>query len=149
MPLCVGNWKRARFALRFLIENFTEREISKMKSSSPVPQMLLSDYFEGHELDRSTVKELPRSVNGGSSSKVQLGFSAFAFGSEYDTPHRSTSSPDTELCGFNKLMEKLHALRYVSNIAKLQTCAIMDILNEIDSSQPTSVYGSLDESGQR
>lgn len=149
MPLCVGNWKRACFALRFLIENFSERENSKMKSASPSPQILFSDYFEGHEVDRATVKELPRSVNGGSSSKAHLGFSAFAFGSAYDTPYTSTSSSDTELCGFNKQMEKLHALRYMSNIAKLQTCAILDLLNEIGSSQSTSVYESLDESGQR
>ncbi|CAM8911029.1 unnamed protein product [Rhodiola kirilowii] len=144
-----GNWKRARFALRFLIEHFTERESSETKSLSPAPQIPLSEFFEGHNLGSSTVNERQWSAQDGSSSKVQSGFSAFAFGSEYDVPHIATSSSDSEISGFNKQMEKLLTLGYVTDIEKLQTCAIMDLLNEISSTHSASMYGSLDDPGRR
>ncbi|CAM8917671.1 unnamed protein product [Rhodiola kirilowii] len=78
-----GNWKRARFALRFLIEHFTEREIAKQNL--------------------------------------------------FHLPHRSHFA----------------YLGYVTDIEKLQTCAIMDLLNEISSTHSASMYGSLDDPGRR
>uniref|UniRef100_A0A7N0UFG9 RAVE complex protein Rav1 C-terminal domain-containing protein n=1 Tax=Kalanchoe fedtschenkoi TaxID=63787 RepID=A0A7N0UFG9_KALFE len=145
-----GNWKRARFALRFLTKYFaTERRSSKMKFALPAPEVLLSDYYEGQEVGCSTVKEQCWSGLDGSSSKAQLGFSAFAFGSEYDVSHLTTSSPDSELIGFNDQMEMLQTLGYMTEIEKLQTCSILDLLNEISGSHSASVYGSLDEPGRR
>lgn len=148
-PLCLGNWKRAYAAVRHLIECLTSEYGSQGRCSSRmdshiVPQILLSNYFEGLLFEDSMDKELQWSNN--------ARFSSSQF-SEYDTKFDasnntfSSSTTRSELHSFIESLEKKNHLAALTDSEKLQILTILDLLIEIQ--QSSCAYENLDEPGRR
>ncbi|GLU00836.1 hypothetical protein SLE2022_181750 [Rubroshorea leprosula] len=154
-----GNWKRAHASLRHLVEYLTSNYASKRrdcssKGSSTVPQMLLSDYFEGLFFKSSNENGFQWSGNAMlmmSSSQYQSGLMQFAYNSAPNSSSNifSSSSTKPELGNFLEPLEKLHELAAVTNTEKMQILTIIDLLNEVSNPHSASAYGNLDEPGQR
>lgn len=157
--MCLGNWKHAYIALQHLVENLTstqcpDRRHSNAKSSHLVPQIHLSNYFEGHPAKTSTDKEFQWSREDTLvtlSAQFQGGPFQFSYNSGCDAPRNmfSPSSTKSELSGFVEPLEKFYELAAITSSEKLQILAIIDILNEVDNPHSASAYGSLDEPGRR
>lgn len=147
----LGNWKRAYAAVRHLVECLTSSAASKMenisaKSSHIIPQILLSNYFDGILLKNSTVKGFQWSGDlTGTSSQFQSSMNYEPIASNIMFPSSSTTS---ELNGFGEPLENLYQLAALTNTQKTQILAIIDLLGEV-SIPHISIYESLDEPGRR
>ena len=154
--MCLGNWKRAYMAVRHLVEFLSSNYGSKMetisaKSSVTIPQILLSNYFEGIFLRNSTDKGFQWSGDLiTTSSQFQSSTNQFAFNSESIASNNifTSSSTKSELSGFVKPLENLYELAAINNKEKMQILAIIDLLGEV-SNPHASTYESLDEPGRR
>ncbi|XP_034708565.1 uncharacterized protein LOC117931671 isoform X3 [Vitis riparia] len=159
MNIYSGNWKRAYIALQHLVECLTsthapERRHSTAKSSHIIPQIHLSNYFEGHLSKASTDKGFQWSREDTlvtSSAQFQRGPIQFSYNSESDAPRNmfSSSSTKSELSRFVEPLEKFYELAAITSSEKMQILAIIDLLNEVNNPHAASAYGSLDEPGQR
>ena len=157
--MCIGNWKRAYIALQHLVECLTsthapERRHSTAKSSHIIPQIHLSNYFEGHLSKASTDKGFQWSREDTLvtlSAQFQRGPIQFSYNSESDAPRNmfSSSSTKSELSSFVEPLEKFYELAAITSSEKMQILAIIDLLNEVNNPHCASAYGSLDEPGQR
>ena len=157
--LCTGNWKRAYIALQHLVECLTSthalvRRHSVTKSGHIVPQIDLSNYFEGHLSNTSTDKGFQWSREDTLftlPAQFQRGPIQFSCNSEFVTPKNifSSSSTKSDPSGFVESLEKLYELAAITSSEKIQILAIVDLLNEINNSNSASAYGSLDEPGRR
>lgn len=156
---CIGNWKRAYVALQHLVEYLTsthapERSYSTTKSGHIVPQIHLSKYFEGHLSKTSTDKGFQWSREDALftlPAPFQTSPIQFSYNSESDTPKSMSSSSSTKSdpSGFVESLEKFSELAAITSSEKIQLLAIIDLLNELNSSNSASAYGSLDEPGRR
>ncbi|KAK4849046.1 hypothetical protein QYF36_020205 [Acer negundo] len=136
-----GNWKRAYVSVRHLVEYLTSNNLSEKrdcyaKSSHIVPQILLSNYFEGLLLKGSTDNGFQWSgVNTLTTSASDYMF--------------SSSSPKSEGSGFVESIENLYKLAAISNTEKMELLAVVDLLNELSNMHSASAYENLDEPGRR
>lgn len=153
--MCSGNWKRAYMAVRHLVECLTSNYATEMKNISTkttciIPEILLSDYFEGSLFRNSTIKgfqwggDLTTTSSQFQSSMFQFASDNESFASNIMFPSSKTS----ELSGFVEPLENLHRLAAISDTEKTQIVAIIDLLGELSTPQ-TSAYESLDEPGRR
>ncbi|KAG7994737.1 hypothetical protein I3843_01G073200 [Carya illinoinensis] len=156
MNIFSGNWKRAYMAVRHLVECLTSNYATKMKNISTktcciIPEILLSDYFDGSLFRNSTYKgfqwggDLTTTSSQFQSSMFQFASDSESFASNNIFP---SSSKKSELSGFVETLENLHQLAAITNTEKNQIVAITDLLSELSTSQ-TSAYESLDEPGRR
>ncbi|KAL5859510.1 hypothetical protein ACOSQ4_000806 [Xanthoceras sorbifolium] len=154
-----GNWKRAYVSVRHLVEYLTSNNLSEKrdcyaKSSHIVPQILLSNYFEGLLLKGSTDNGFQWSgVNTltTSSSQFNRGSIQFSHNLESDVSNYmlSSSSPKSEVSGFVESIENFSKLATISNTEKMEILAVVDLLNELINMQSASAYENLDEPGRR
>lgn len=152
--ICLGNWKRAYMAVKHLVEWLTDKRSKPVKSSHIVPQIPLSSYFECFIPKRLPDKGFHWTGDASlstSSFQPQRGLSEFAYGLDSDPPNNLliSSSTKPELSAFMEPLENLHELAAITKAEKTQILAIIDILSEVTNPHSTSVYESLDESGQR
>ncbi|XVE77297.1 hypothetical protein DITRI_Ditri13aG0051100 [Diplodiscus trichospermus] len=154
-----GNWKRAYISVRHLVEYLNSSYILKKRDHNPkisdiVPQMPLSDYIGGILSKSSTQNTFQWSENATlmtSSSQFQSGFTQFAYNSAPDASSNmfSLSSTESGLRDFIEPINRLHELAAITTTEKMQTLAIIDILNEVSNPQSASAYEILDEPGRR
>lgn len=152
-----GNWRRAYVSLRHLVDHLTSRDASKKrdfvaKSSNVFPQIILSNYLEGHLSNKSNVKGFHWS--GATDLKTSLQFQGgFVQVNNNVESHASSMLISTlttsELSGFVEPLEELYELAGLTGIQKTQILAIIDLLNEVSNSQSASAYANLDEPGRR
>ncbi|WCJ22439.1 transducin family protein / WD-40 repeat family protein [Euphorbia peplus] len=150
MNLYSGNWKRAYAAVRHLVECLTSGSASQERCSSGkdrqvVPQILLSNYFDGILSKDSMDSGLQWSAN------VQSPISSsqfFGYDTKFDASNNTFSSTTkSELHSFVESLEKTNDLVVVTDGEKLQILTILDLLSEIQ--QSSSAYENLDEPGRR
>ncbi|PON42363.1 WD repeat containing protein [Parasponia andersonii] len=154
MNIFAGNWKRAYSAVRHLVEcldRASEKRCGTENSSHIVPQIPLSNYFEG-----LLPKSLPdKEFNWGGNaalntfSQFQKGSSQFVYNLESDSSNKNfmPSSTKSELNTFIEPLEGYYELAAITTVEKTQILAVIDLLGEM--TNPNSAYGSLDEPGQR
>lgn len=153
--MCLGNWKRAYLAVRHLVEvigRASQNRCSTVNSSHIVPQIPLSNYFEGLLTKSLPDKGFNWGGNGAlttSSSQFQIGSSQLAYNLTSDSFGKTfvSSSAKSELNAFIEPLEKFYDLAAITTGEKTQILAVIDLLGEI--TNPHSAYGSLDEPGQR
>uniref|UniRef100_A0A2P2JY42 Uncharacterized protein LOC105124742 isoform X1 n=1 Tax=Rhizophora mucronata TaxID=61149 RepID=A0A2P2JY42_RHIMU len=147
MNIYSGNWRRAYVSVRHLVECLTlhcasEKSHSFGKHGHMIPQILLSNYFEGIVLKDSTDNGFQWSADARLTSSSSQ-FSVYNLTSDL-LDNMFSSSAKSELSGFDELIEKLHDSVAID---KLQILAIIDLLSEVQHSG--SAYKNLDEPGQR
>ncbi|XP_065860150.1 uncharacterized protein [Euphorbia lathyris] len=151
MNIYSGNWKRAYAAVRHLVECLTSGYASQERCSSRmdshvIPQILLSNYFEGLLFKESKDRGLQWSANMESPiSSSQF----FGYDTKFDASNNTFSSSTTksELHSFVESLEKINDLAAFTDSEKLQILTILDLLIEIQ--QSSSAYENLDEPGRR
>lgn len=150
--MCLGNWKRSYISVKHLVEYLltssyaSEKRYSSANYRHIVPQIFLSNYFEGLLVKDSTDEGFQWSADAGlhtSSSQV------FVYSSNSDASNNvfSSSSTKSELGTFVEPLEKFYDLAALTNKEKLQILAIIDLLIEVQHS--ASAYENLDEPGRR
>ncbi|KAJ0110941.1 hypothetical protein Patl1_00628 [Pistacia atlantica] len=155
-----GNWKRAYVSLRHLVEYLTSNNVSETiypstKSGHIVPQILLSNYFEGFLSKGSANSEFKWSgvdTSMTSSSQFNGGITQFAYNFasvDASTYMVNSSSPKSELGGFVESLENLNGLPAITTIEKMEILAVIDLLKEVSNMQSASAYENLDEFGRR
>ncbi|XP_011650671.1 uncharacterized protein LOC101204824 isoform X2 [Cucumis sativus] len=144
-----GKWKRAYSALSHLIEHLSSDKKSSANSTYTIPEIPLSDYFEG-VIKTSTDKGVQWSTNS-LSSQFKEGVSQWAFNWDSISNDNSfvPSSTKSEFSSFIEPLEKLYELAGLTSMEKTQTLAIVDLLGEISNKSSSSAYESLDEPGRR
>ncbi|XP_008437872.2 uncharacterized protein LOC103483174 isoform X1 [Cucumis melo] len=144
-----GKWKRAYSALSHLIEHLSSDKKSSANSTYTIPEIPLSDYFEG-VIKTSTDKGVQWSTNS-LSSQFKEGVSQWAFNWDSISNDNSfiPSSTKSEFSSFVEPLEKLYELAGLTSMEKTQTLAIVDLLGEISNKSSSSAYESLDEPGRR
>lgn len=157
--MSLGNWKRAYVSVRHLVEYLTSNDVSEKiypstKSGHIVPQILLSNYFEGFLSKSSANNEFKWSGVDTSmtSSQFNGGITLFAYNFESvdaSTYMVNSSSPKSELCDFVESLENLHGLPAITTIEKMEILAVVDLLKEVSTMQSVSAYENLDEPGRR
>lgn len=146
--MSVGNWGRAFVALRHLLQNLGSSNNSAAgyihtthrSMISPIP---LSNYLEGLKLPSSSEKLFQWS-----SSLVETGSSPFVSTEGRDAQNTVFSSR-SEFTDFTEAVQRLHDSTYITKVEKMQTLALIDLLQEISNPHSISAYGSLDEPGRR
>lgn len=124
------------------------------KSCNSVPQILLSNYYEGLLSKGTTGSEIQWSGDNTSmpsSSQLNRGFGQFAYNLERDAASHmfDSSSPNSELGGFIDSLEKSYGLAAILNIEKMDILAVIDLLKEVSNTNTASAYENLDEPGRR
>lgn len=151
MNIYSGNWKRAYIVVRHLVEYLISSSAYKMgnisaKSNDIIPQILMSNYFDGDLWKGSANKEIQWSGDlFGTSSQFQSGINLEPLASNNIFP---SSSSKSELSGFGEPLENLYQLAALTNAEKIQILAITDLLGEVSVPQ-SSTYESLDEPARR
>ncbi|CAK7348696.1 unnamed protein product [Dovyalis caffra] len=152
MNVYSGNWKRAYVSVRHLVEylasgSVAERRYNSANYSNIVPQILLSNYFEGFLLKDSS------STNKGFqwNAEARLPTSSsqfFVYNSTSDASNNmfGVSSTKSELSAFAETLEK-YDFEALTNIEKSKMLAIIDLLSDVQHS--ARAYENLDEPGRR
>lgn len=144
-----GKWKRAYSALSHLIEHLSSDKKSSANSTFTIPEIPLSDYFEG-VVKTSTAKGVQWSTNYLSSQfKESVSQWAFNWDSMSNDNSFISSSTKSELSSFIESLENFYELAGLTSMEKTQTLAIVDLLGEISNKSSASAYESLDEPGRR
>ncbi|XP_023540638.1 uncharacterized protein LOC111800941 isoform X1 [Cucurbita pepo subsp. pepo] len=144
-----GKWKRAYSALSHLIEHLSSDKKSSANPTNTIPEILLSDYFEG-VAKTSTDKEVQWSMNG-LASQFKEGVSPWTFNWDSISNDSSfiPSSAKSEFSTFIEPLEKFYESAGLTSMEKTETLAIIDLLDEISNKSSASAYESLDEPGRR
>lgn len=132
-----------------LIEHLPSDEKSSPNPTYTIPEILLSDYFEG-VVKTSTDKGVQWSTSD-SSSQFKGGVSQWTFNWESTSNGNSfiPSSTKSEFSSFIEPLEKFYEVAGLTSVEKTQTLAIVDLLGEISNKSSASAYESLDEPGRR
>lgn len=144
----LGNWKRAYLSLSHLVEYLTsasEGRSNSTRSGYVVPQILLSNYFEGLLVKDSTETGFRWADARKPTSSLQF----FAYDTKFDvfSSMSGSSSRKSDLSSYIEPLEKLYELAALTNLDKLQVFAIIDLLGEVQ--QSASSYATIDEPGRR
>lgn len=132
-----------------LIEHLSSDKKSSANPTYTIPEILLSDYFEG-AVKTSTDKGVQWSTNS-LTSQFKEGVSQWTFNWESISNDNSfiPSSTKSEFSSFIEPLEKFYELAGLTSMEKTQTLAIVDLLGEISNKSSASAYESLDEPGRR
>lgn len=148
-------------ALQHVVENIACAKIYGKrycfgKDKHVISQVPLSSYLEGLLSSSSVDKSFQwdGAANGiASTSEFQKGAFAFAFASSWGHSDASNAFPSFSTGSgpknFFDVLGKLYDSAGITGTEKMQMHAIIDILQEISNPHTASVYGSLDEPGQR
>jgi len=150
--MCLGNWKRAYVSVRHLVEYLSsgcaaEKIYNSADHSKIVPQILLSNYFEGFLLKDSglTNKGFQWSADARLPTSSSQ-FFAYNFTSDASNNMFAASSTKSELSAFAETLEK-YDFESLTNLEKSEMLAIIDLLSDVQHS--ACAYANLDEPGQR
>lgn len=132
-----------------LIEHLSSDKKSSANPTNTIPEILLSDYFEG-VAKTSTDKEVQWSMNG-LASQFKEGVSPWTFNWDSISNDSSfiPSSAKSEFSTFIEPLEKFYESAGLTSMEKTETLAIIDLLDEISNKSSASAYESLDEPGRR
>lgn len=152
MNIYSGNWKRAYVSVRHLVEYLSsgcaaEKIYNSADHSKIVPQILLSNYFEGFLLkdSGSTNKGFQWSADARLPTSSSQ-FFAYNFTSDASNNMFAASSTKSELSAFAETLEK-YDFESLTNLEKSEMLAIIDLLSDVQHS--ACAYANLDEPGQR
>ncbi|KAJ6338321.1 hypothetical protein OIU76_007903 [Salix suchowensis] len=152
MNIYSGNWKRAYVSVRHLVEYLAsgcaaEKRYNSADHSKIVPQILLSNYFEGFLLKDSSSTNKGFQWNADARLPTSSSqFFAYNFTSDASNNMFAASSTKSELSAFAETLEK-YDFESLTNLEKSEMLAIIDLLSDVQHS--ACAYANLDEPGRR
>ncbi|KAJ6686414.1 RABCONNECTIN-3A [Salix purpurea] len=152
MNIYSGNWKRAYVSVRHLVEYLAsgcaaEKRYNSADHSKIVPQILLSNYFEGFLLKDSGSTNKGFQWNADARLPTSSSqFFAYNFTSDASNNMFAASSTKSELSAFAETLEK-YDFESLTNLEKSEMLAIIDLLSDVQHS--ACAYANLDEPGRR